>query len=105
MGGAQPRSRRPEPPGGHALGRPRRLGATGFLLAPTDGFRSPSHFHNVSYRGVVIRGLLHGDHPTAGDMWMPAGSLWTQPRGAGEPCVFYVRMDGRFDIVSTKPVQ
>ena len=56
-------------------------GATGFLLAPTDGFRSPPHIHNVSYRGIVIRGLIHNDDPTAGDMWMPAGSFWTQPRG------------------------
>ncbi|WP_148216412.1 DUF4437 domain-containing protein [Coraliomargarita akajimensis] len=54
---------------------------TGFLLKPTDGFESPPHIHNVSYRGVVIRGVLHNDDPDAANMWMPAGSFWTQPKG------------------------
>ncbi len=56
-------------------------GPTGFLLKPKDGFQSPPHIHNVSYRGVVIRGLIHNDDPKAEVMWMPAGSFWTQPRG------------------------
>ena len=55
--------------------------ATGFLLRPVDGFRSPPHLHNVSYRGVVLRGVLHNDDPGAADTWMPAGSYWTQPKG------------------------
>lgn len=54
---------------------------TGFLLRPTDGFRSPPHIHNVSYRGVMIRGLIHNDDPSAPELWMPAGSYWTQPKG------------------------
>jgi hypothetical protein len=57
------------------------VGPTGFLLNPADGFESPPHAHNVSYRGVVIRGLIHNDDPDADEMWMPAGSFWTQPRG------------------------
>jgi len=56
-------------------------GPTGFLLKPKDGFESPPHIHNVSYRGVVISGLIHNDDPNASDMWMPAGSFWTQPKG------------------------
>ncbi len=56
-------------------------GPTGFLLKPKDGFRSPPHIHNVSYRGVVISGRIHNDDPKAEVMWMPAGSFWTQPRG------------------------
>jgi len=55
--------------------------ATGYLLKPSDGFRSPPHIHNVSYRGVVIRGLIHNDDPAVDDHWMPAGSYWTQPKG------------------------
>lgn len=55
--------------------------ATGYLLRPTDGFESPPHIHNVSYRGVVIRGVIHNDDPAAERMWMPAGSFWTQPKG------------------------
>lgn len=54
---------------------------TGFLLKPTDGFESPPHIHNVSYRGIVINGVIHNDDPTAANMWMPAGSFWTQPKG------------------------
>ncbi|MEM6960842.1 MAG: DUF4437 domain-containing protein [Myxococcota bacterium] len=56
-------------------------GPTGFLVRFVDGFRSPPHIHNVSYRGVVIRGGIHNDHPSADEMWMPAGSFWTQPKG------------------------
>ena len=56
-------------------------GPTGFLLKPKDGFESPPHIHNVSYRGVVISGFIHNDDPDAADMWMPAGSFWTQPKG------------------------
>ena len=55
-------------------------GPTGFLLKPNEGFESPPHIHNVSYRGVVISGLIHNDDPNADDMWMPTGSFWTQPK-------------------------
>ncbi len=54
---------------------------TGFLVNFVDGFRSPPHIHNVSYKGVVISGLVHNDDPDAENMWMPAGSFWTQPKG------------------------
>lgn len=56
---------------------------TGFLAKFADGFSSPPHIHNVTYRAVVISGLIHNDDPNAEEMWMPAGSFWTQP--AGEP--------------------
>ena len=56
-------------------------GPTGFLVKFMDGFSSPPHIHNVSYRGVVISGLIHNDDPDAAKMWMPAGSFWTQPKG------------------------
>lgn len=55
--------------------------ATGFLVKFTKGFSSPPHIHNVTYRGVVIHGLVHNDDPDAAKMWMPAGSFWTQPAG------------------------
>lgn len=57
-------------------------GPTGLLVEFLDGFSSPPHIHNVSYRGVVISGLVHNDDSGAGEMWMPAGSYWTQPKGA-----------------------
>ncbi|MFI4897836.1 MAG: DUF4437 domain-containing protein [Phycisphaerales bacterium JB059] len=56
-------------------------GATGFLVRFADGFASPPHIHNVTYRGVVIEGQVHNDDPGAAPMWMPAGSYWTQPAG------------------------
>ncbi|MEM9291663.1 MAG: DUF4437 domain-containing protein [Acidobacteriota bacterium] len=56
-------------------------GPSGFLVAFRDGFSSPPHIHNVSYRGVVVYGLVHNDDPAAKTMWMPTGSYWTQPAG------------------------
>jgi len=56
-------------------------GPTGFLVQFADGFSSPPHIHNVSYRGMVISGLIHNDDPGAADMWLPTGSFWTQPTG------------------------
>lgn len=55
--------------------------ATGFLVKFNEGFSSPPHIHNVTYRGIVISGLIHNDDPDAAKMWMPAGSFWTQPAG------------------------
>lgn len=75
-------------------------GATGFLVRFTDGFKSPPHIHNVSYRGVVIRGLIHNDDPNAEEMWMAPGSYWTQPKGEahitaarGEEVMAFIEID------------
>lgn len=74
--------------------------ATGYLLKPKDGFLSPPHIHNVSYRGVVISGQLHNDDPNAADQWMPTGSFWTQPAGEvhvtgakGENALAYIEIE------------
>jgi hypothetical protein len=73
---------------------------TGFLLHPVDGFESPPHIHNVTYRAVVIRGLIHNDDPKAARMWMPSGAFWTQPKGEvhitaakGTDTLAYVEID------------
>ena len=55
--------------------------ATGMLVRFKKGFASPPHIHNITYRGVVIHGLLHNDDPKAERLWMPTGSFWTQPAG------------------------
>lgn len=55
--------------------------ASGILLKFPKGFSSPPHIHNITYRGVVISGELHNDDPNAENMWLPAGSFWTQPVG------------------------
>ena len=74
--------------------------ATGFLVQFADGFSSPPHIHNITYRGVVISGLVHNDDPNAAKMWMPAGSFWTQPAGEvhitaakGSTNVAYIEID------------
>ncbi|MBE9032374.1 DUF4437 domain-containing protein [filamentous cyanobacterium LEGE 11480] len=54
---------------------------TGFLAKFVDGFSSPPHLHNATYRAVVISGLIHNDDPDAVPMWMSKGSFWTQPKG------------------------
>jgi len=56
---------------------------TGALIEFADGFSSPPHIHNITYRGVVISGAVHNDDPYAENLWMAPGSFWTQP--AGEP--------------------
>lgn len=55
--------------------------ATGMLVKFNKGFSSPPHIHNITYRGVVIEGLMHNDDPTAERMWLTKGSFWTQPAG------------------------
>jgi hypothetical protein len=74
--------------------------ATGLLVKFHQGFSSPPHIHNVSYRGVVIKGLIHNDDPNAERMWMPSGSYWTQPAGEshitaadGEENLIYIEID------------
>ena len=53
----------------------------GFLVKFNKGFSSPPHIHNITYRGVVIKGLLHNDDEQAAKQWLPAGSYWQQPAG------------------------
>lgn len=53
----------------------------GFLVKFVDGFSSPPHIHPVTYRGVVISGVVHNDDPEADERWLPPGSFWTQPAG------------------------
>ena len=74
--------------------------ATGFLAKFVDGFSSPPHIHNVTYRAVVIKGLVHNDDPEAENMWMKPGSFWTQPLGEshitsakGEEVIALVEID------------
>lgn len=55
--------------------------ATGTLIEFADGFSSPPHIHNITYRAVVITGAVHNDDPEAQPMWMGPGSFWTQPAG------------------------
>lgn len=66
----------------------------GFLVEFADGFSSPPHIHNATYRAVVISGLIHNDDPAAAFMWMPPVSFWTQP--AGE--VHITAAEGRYNL-------
>lgn len=54
---------------------------TGVFLEFADGFSSPPHIHNITYRAVVISGAVHNDDADAEKMWMGPGSFWTQPAG------------------------
>ncbi|WP_447971090.1 DUF4437 domain-containing protein [Nitrospira sp. M1] len=56
-------------------------GSSGFLVKFLDAFSSPPHIHNITYRGVVISGLIHNNDPNAEKMWLPTGSFWSQPAG------------------------
>jgi len=83
---------------------------TGFLVKFVDGFSSPPHIHNVTYRALVLKGLIHNDDPSAEKMWMPAGSFWTQPAGEshitaarGKESIAYVEIDNSPYLV--KPIE
>jgi len=54
---------------------------SGMLLKFAEGFSSPPHIHNITYRAVVIDGEIHNDDPDAANMWMGQGTFWTQPAG------------------------
>lgn len=54
---------------------------SGVLLKFAEGFSSPPHIHNITYRAIVISGEVHNDDPDAENMWMGPGTFWTQPAG------------------------
>lgn len=83
--------------------------ATGMLVKFEQDFSSPAHIHNVSYRGIVIEGLVHNDDPTAAKMWLPTGSFWTQPAGEnhitaanGASNLIYLEIDSGPYLVHSK---
>jgi len=69
------------PQAGMLWGNLREDVPTGMILKFADGFDSPPHIHNITYRGVVISGALHNDDLGAEKMWMESGSYWMQPAG------------------------
>ncbi len=69
------------PQAGTIWGDQTKDGESGFLVKFVDGFSSPPHIHNITYRGIVLGGALHNDDPDAAHMWMKTGSWWTQPAG------------------------
>lgn len=98
------------PKAGTIWGDRKGSSATGFLAKFIDGFSSPPHIHNVTYRAMVIKGLIHNDDPSAEKMWMPAGSFWTQPAGEshitaakGDENIAYVEIDSGPYLV--KPIE
>ena len=69
------------PQAGTLWGNIREDVPSGVLLRFADGFSSPPHIHNITYRAVVIDGDIHNDDPDAAKMWMGPGSFWIQPAG------------------------
>ena len=69
------------PRAGVLWGDIRRNEPSGAIVQFVDGFASPPHIHNITYRGVVIQGSVHNDAPDASRQWMEPGSFWTQPAG------------------------
>ena len=69
------------PKSGKLWGNIREGMPSGMLVTFRDGFQSPPHIHNITYRAVVIDGAVHNDDPGAEKMWMGPGSFWTQPLG------------------------
>ncbi len=97
------------PQAGAIYGNIRENVATGYIGKFKDGFSSPPHIHNITYRAIVMNGEMHNDDKNAPVMWMPAGSIWTQPKGQahitsaqGENAMAYIEIDSGPYLV--KPV-
>ncbi len=69
------------PQSGKLWGNIREDLSSGSIIRFVDGFQSPPHIHNITYRAVVIDGSVHNDDPSAVKMWMGPGSFWSQPLG------------------------
>jgi len=69
------------PQAGALWGDIRKDVGTGTLVKFKPDFSSPPHIHNITYRAIVIEGMVHNDDPNAEVMWMGPGSYWTQPAG------------------------
>ncbi|MEM9279398.1 MAG: DUF4437 domain-containing protein [Pseudomonadota bacterium] len=54
---------------------------SGALITFAEGFASPPHIHNITYRAVVIEGTVFNGDEDAQNLWMEPGSFWTQPAG------------------------
>lgn len=80
-------------------------GPSGFLLKLVDGFKSPTHIHTANYHGVVIKGTVHNAEPDAKEVYLPAGSFWTQPGGgvhitaAKGSSLAYIEFEGQLDVL------
>lgn len=59
------------PKAGMLWGDIKKNNESGFIVEFKDGFSSPSHIHNLTYKGIVISGEVHNDDPTAAKMWLP----------------------------------
>lgn len=88
------------PQAGAIYGNIRENVATGYIGKFKNGFSSPPHIHNITYRAIVMNGELHNDDEKAPKMWMPTGSIWTQPKGQphitaaqGENAMAYIEID------------
>ncbi len=69
------------PQAGALWGDIRKDVGTGTLVKFKPNFSSPPHIHNITYRAIVMEGMVHNDDPNAEVMWMGPGSYWTQPAG------------------------
>lgn len=88
------------PQAGAVYGNIRENVATGYIGKFKDGFSSPPHIHNITYRAIVMNGEMHNDDENAPTMWMPSGSIWTQPKGQphitsaqGKNAMAYIEID------------
>lgn len=57
---------------------------SGFLVTFADGFQSPPHIHNITYRAVVISSAAHKVTCESED-----------------DCILYMHTDGKYQLVSS----
>lgn len=97
----------PKGPQMHIISRDMENGPFRALVKFPAGATSPEHTHTATYSAVVLSGAMsHGGPAPLG-----AGSFWTTLGGEAHvtgcvseaPCLFFVSMDGAFDMTPTTP--
>ena len=76
--------------------------ASGFLVKFNKGFSSPPHIHNITYRGVVIKGLLHNDDENAEEQWLPAGEAHITAASGEENLAYIEIQEGPYLVKPTE---
>lgn len=88
------------PQAGAIYGNIRENVPTGYIGKFKNGFSSPPHIHNVTYRAIVMNGEFHNADEKSPNFWMPQGSVWTQAQGQphitsaqGENAMAYIQIE------------
>jgi quercetin dioxygenase-like cupin family protein len=98
---------KPEGPQMHVISGDKATGPFRALVKLPGGAAGPEHTHSSTYSAIVLAGAISHGGPDG----LGVGSFWTElgdtPHTTAcvseEPCIFFVSMDGAFDMKPTAP--